>query len=169
MSRGNTNTVEYEKLRKLSQTLDDVSSVGGITLNQLHLAELANIINLFGWAANAAEWNYIQALLLKAKAGSSAFQNYHKLAGLVISSKNASLRSAMKETSIERRKRAGAPPSTVEPFTRIDGVLAFIISAAIDVKSCMVQIDELRSVESTRPLSRQEYTLLDDSRQLLLR
>jgi len=105
----------------MSQTLEDVSRVGEITLNQLHLSELANIISLFGWSANAEEWNYIQTLLLKAKAGTSAFQNYHKLAGLCISSKNASLRAAMKETTIERRKRAGAPPSTEEPFTRVDG------------------------------------------------
>ena len=99
-------TLEHENLRKRSQTLDDVFRVGETTLSQLHVAELNDITSLFGWSANAEEWTYIEALLLKMKAGQSAFQNYQKWAGLVVSSKNASLRSAMKETTIEKRKRA---------------------------------------------------------------
>jgi hypothetical protein len=39
----------------------------------------------------------------------------------------------------------------------------------MDIKACMLQIDELRAAEEVRMLSREEYTLLDESRQLLLR
>ena len=75
----------------------------------------------------------------------------------------------MKESKIEIKKRARTPASTIVPFIRIDGVLAFIISASIDIKSCMIQIDELRKAEYSRPLSRTEYILLDEARQLILR
>ena len=90
----------------MSQTLADVSRMGEITLDQLQLAELASSNALFGWAANQEEWEYIEAFLLRAKAGPNAFQNYHKLVGFVVPFKNASLRAALKETKIEIKKRA---------------------------------------------------------------
>ena len=153
----------------MSQTLSDVSRAGEVTLDPLHLAELASSTTLFGWSANTEEWAHIEAFLLRAKAGPSAFQNYQKLVGFVAPSKDTSLKAAMKESKIEIKKRARTPASTSVPFLRIDGVLAFIISASIDIKDCMEQIRELRKAEYSRPLSRDEYILLDEARQLLLR
>ena len=151
----------------MSQTLTDVSTLGRITLDQLHVAELASTIALFGWAANQEEWEYVKAFLLKVKAGANAFQDYLRLAGFVVSSRHASLKAALKETKTELRLRARAPPSTTEPFTRIDGVLAFFIAAATEIRSCMFHTRF--EAEHTRPLSRAEYIVLDECRQMLLR
>ena len=153
----------------MSQTLSDVSRAGEVTLDPLHLAELASSTTLFGWSANKEEWEHIEAFLLRAKAGPSAFQNFHRMAGFVAPSKDASLRAAMKASKIEIKKRARTPASTSAPFLRIDGVLAFIMSVSIDIKDCMEQIRELRKAEYSRPLSREEYFLLDEARQLVLR
>ena len=167
MSRNNTS--EYEHFQKMSQTLTDVSTLGRITLDRLHVAELANTVALFGWAANQEEWEYVEAFLLKVKAGANAFQDYLRLAGFAASSRYASLKAALKETKTDLRLRARAPPSTTEPFTRVDGVLAFFITAATEIRSCMHHIDDLRAAEHTRPLSRAEYIVLDECRQMLLR
>ena len=143
--------------------------MGEVILDPLNLAELDSSTSLFGWSANAEEWAYIEAFLLRAKAGASAFQNYYRMVGFVVPSKDASLKAAMKESKLEIKKRARTPASTSAPFIRIDGVLAFIISASSDIRSCMTEIDELRKAEYSRPLSRTEYILLDEARQLMLR
>ena len=65
----------------MSQTLSDVSMVGEVILDPLHLAELASSTALFGWSANQEEWEYIEAFLLRAKVGLSAFQNYYRMVG----------------------------------------------------------------------------------------
>ena len=74
------------------------------------MAELASTVALFGWAANPEEWEYVKAFLLKVKAGAHAFQDYLRLAGFVVSSRQASLKAAMKETKNRTQTKSKGSP-----------------------------------------------------------